>query len=101
VKKKGIRRFLRFPRRKKEKVVEVKKPELKEVGREFPRISAAEQKKHIGKHVAIVDGKIVASADTAGKALAKAKQEHSDEKIDLRYIGGERLLLKCKCLEGK
>jgi len=99
--KKKIRRFLRFPRRKKEEVVEVKKPEPKEAGREFPGISAAEQKKCIGKHVAIVDGKIIASAGTARKALAMAKREHSGEKIDIRYVGGERLLLKCKCLEGK
>ena len=97
MKKKGIRRFLRFPRRKKEKVVEEKKPELKEVRKEFPGISIAEQKKHIGKHVTIVDGKIVTSAGTAKEALTMAKRKHSDEKIELRYVGNERLLLKCKC----
>lgn len=99
MKKKRIRHFLRFPRRKKEKVVEEKKPELKEVGREFPRISVAEQKKHVGKHVAIVDGKIVTSVGTAKEALAMAKRKHSGEKIELRYVGSERLLLKCKCTE--
>jgi len=96
--KKKIRRFLRFPGRKKEEIVEEKKPELEEAGREFPEISAAEQKKHVGKHVAIAGGKIVASAGTARKALTMAKRKHSGEKIDIRYIGGERLLLRCKCL---
>lgn len=99
VKKKGTRRFLRFPRRKKEEVVEEKKPELKEVGREFPRISVAEQKKYIGKHVAIVDGKIVTSAGAAKKTLETAKQEHSGKEIGLRYVANEKLLIKCKCLE--
>jgi len=101
VKNRVVRRFLRFPRRKKEEVVEVKKPELKDEGREVPRISATEQKKCIGKHVAIVDGKIVTSAGTARNTLAMAKRKHSGKKIDLRYIGGERLMLKCKCLEKK
>jgi hypothetical protein len=98
-KKKGIRHFLRFPRRKKEEVVEVKKPELKEVEKNFPKISEAEQKKYIGKHIAIVDGKIVTSAGGARKTLEMAKREYSGKEIELRYVANEKLLLKCKCLE--
>lgn len=99
VKKKGIRHFLRFPKRKKEEVVEVKKPKPKEVEKDFPRISETEQKKYIGKHVAIVDGKIVTSAGGAQKTLEMAKREHSGKEIELRYVANEKLLIKCKCLE--
>lgn len=88
--------FLR--QKKEEEVAEVEKPEVK-MEREFPGISAAEQKKYIGKHVAIVGGEIIASADTARRALAMAKRKHSGEEIALRYVGSERLLIKCKCLE--
>ena len=98
-KRKSIRHFLRFPKRKKEEVVEVKKPELKEVEKDFPRISEAEQKKYIGKHVAIVDGKIAASAGGAHKTFEMAKREHSGKEIELRYVANEKLLLKCKCIE--
>ncbi|KUO39066.1 MAG: hypothetical protein AVW05_02395 [Hadesarchaea archaeon DG-33] len=98
-KKKGIRHFLRFPRRKKEEVVEVKKPELKEVEKNFPKISEAEQKKYIGRHIAIVDGKIVTSAGGARRTLEMAKREYSGKEIELRYVANEKLLLKCKCLE--
>ena len=99
MKKKGIRHFLRFPRRKKEEVAEVKKPELKEVEKDFPMISEAEKKKYIGKHVAIVDGKIVTSAGRAKRTIEIAKREHSGKEIELRYVANEKLLLKCKCLE--
>jgi hypothetical protein len=93
-------RFLRFLRRKKkEEVAEVERPEVKKVEKEFPGISEAEQKKYIGKHVAIVEGKIVASARTAKRALAMAKGKHSGKEIALRYVGSERLLINCKCLE--
>ncbi len=94
-----MKRFLRFPRRKKEEIVEVKKPELKEVEKDFPKISEAEQKKYIGKHVAIVDGKIVTSTNAARKTLEMAKREHSGKEIKLRYVANEKLLIKCKCLE--
>lgn len=96
---KFLRKLSRFWRRKEEEAAEVK-PEIEKVPkREFPGISAAEQKKYIGKHVAIVEGKIVASADTAKRALAMAKRKHSGKEIDLRYVGSERVLIKCKCLE--
>ncbi len=98
VKKGWIRRLLQFQRRKK-KEVEVEKPEMRKVKREFPRISKAEQKKHIGMHVGIVGGKIVASASSAEKALGAAKRKYPSEEIALRYVGSERLLIKCKCLE--
>ncbi len=71
---------------------------VEKIEREFSGISTAEQKKHIGKHVAIVGGEIIASAGTAQRALTTAKRKHSGEKIDLRYVEGKRLL-KCECLE--
>lgn len=98
VKKGWIRRLLQFQKRKK-KEVEVEKPEMKEVEREFPRISKEEQKKHIGMHVGIIGGKIVASASSAEKALKAAKRKYPSEEIALKYVGSERMLIKCKCLE--
>ncbi len=82
--------------KKEEEVAEVEKPEVK-VEREFPGISEAELRKHMDKHVAIVDGRIVASAGTAKGVLVIAKQKHSGKEIALRYVGSERLLIKCRC----
>ncbi|MDH5685251.1 MAG: DUF5678 domain-containing protein [Hadesarchaea archaeon] len=97
---KPLRNLPRFWKRKKEKAAKVEKPEIEKVPeREFPEISTAEQKKYIGKHVAIVDGKIVTSAGAAKKTLETAKQEHSGKEIGLRYVANEKLLIKCKCLE--
>jgi len=87
-----------FLRRKKgEAVSEVEKPEVK-VESEFPKIAGAELKKHVGKHVAVVEGKIAASAGTARRALTMAKRKHSGKEITLRYVGSERLLIPCRCL---
>ena len=94
-----LKKLPRLLKRKREEVVEAEKPEVKEIEREFPSISEAEQKKYVGKHVVIAGGKIVASAGTAKRALAMAKRKHPGEEINLRYVGSERLLLKCKCLE--
>ena len=93
-----LRKIPRFWRRKKEEVVEGK-PEVVEKIEEFPGISASELREHVGKHVAIVAGKIVSSSGTARRVLAMAKRKHLREEITLRYVGSERLLLKCKCLE--
>lgn len=93
-------KHLRFLRRKKEEVVEIEKPEV-EVKEEFPGISSAERIGHVGKHVAIVGGKIIASASDAEGVLKLAKRGHPSEEIVLRYVLNERLLLKCKCLEAK
>ena len=87
-----------FLRRKREEVVAEEKPEVK-VEREFPEIADAELKKHVGKHVALVEGKIAASAGMARRALAMAKRKHSKKQITLMYVGSERLLINCKCLE--
>jgi hypothetical protein len=89
-------RFFRFLRKK--GVVEAK-PEAKIVEQKFPRISSTEQKKYVGKHVAIVDGKIVAFAGTAKRVLTTAKRRYPGKEIILRYVGSERLLIKCKCIE--
>ena len=86
-------------RRKREEIVKAEKPEVKEVEREFLGITVVEQGKYVGKHIAIVGGKIAASASTAKKTLAAAKRRHPGEEIALRYVGSERLLIKCKCLE--
>jgi len=92
-----LRRLLRL-RRKEEKIEE--KPEVEEkVEGEFPGISGAELDKNVGKHIAIVGGKIASSATTAGEALAMARHECSGEEIQLRYVASKQLLLKCKCLE--
>ncbi|GAI20219.1 unnamed protein product [marine sediment metagenome] len=50
---------------KKGEEIAEKKTGVEKIERELPRISTAEQKKHVGKHVAIVGGKIIASAGTA------------------------------------
>lgn len=93
-------RLPRFWRRKKKEVVEVKKPELeRKQKKEFPEISTAEQRKYIGKHVAVMDGKIAAAGGSAGQVLARVKKKHPKKKIILRYVANDRLLLKCKCLE--
>ena len=87
-----------FLRRKKvEAVAEAEKPEIK-AEREFPNITNAELKKHVGKHVALVEGEIAASAGTARVALKMAKRKHSGKQIVLRYVGSERLLVPCQCL---
>lgn len=93
-----LRRILRS--RKKEEVAEVEKPRVEEAPeRESLEIGAEELQENVGRHIAIVGGKIVSSAKTAKKAFAKAKREHSGEEIVIRYVASERLLLKCKCLE--
>jgi hypothetical protein len=87
----------RFLRRKKvEAVAEAEKPEVK-VEREFPNITDAELKKRVGKHVALVEGEIAASAGTAGVALKMARRKHSGKQIVLRYVASERLLIPCRC----
>ena len=78
-------------------VAEAEKPEVK-AEREFPEIANAELKKHVGKHVAVVEGKIAASAGTARVTLKMAKRKHSGKQIVLRYVGSERLLVPCQCL---
>ncbi|RLI76358.1 succinyl-CoA synthetase subunit alpha [Archaeoglobales archaeon] len=63
---------------------------------EAPEISLEEQKKYAGKHVAIVDGKIVASGNTAKEAFQKAKlkfPEKRTEEIGLMYIPKEELMI--------
>jgi hypothetical protein len=87
-----------FLRRKREEAVAVAEKTEVKVEREFSRIPEAELKKHIGKHVAVVDGKIAASAGTARRALKMARQKHSGKEISLRYVGSERLLIPCQCL---
>jgi len=85
-------------RKKKGAVSKVEKSEVKAKS-EFPEITETELKKHVGKHVAIVKGKIAASAGTASRALTMAKQKHSGKEITLRYVGKGRLLINCKCIE--
>jgi uncharacterized protein YnzC (UPF0291/DUF896 family) len=86
-----------FRRKKEEAVVVAEKTEAK-IEREFLEISQAELKKYIDKHVALVDGKIAASAGTARRALKMAKRKHPGKEVSLRYVGGERLLIPCQCL---
>ncbi len=91
-----IRKFWR--REKKEvKKAQPPKPE-KKLEREFPDISPVELRRNAGKHVAIVDGKIVAAAKGAKQTLMKVKDKYPSKKITLRYVANEKLLLKCRCL---
>lgn len=63
---------------------------------ETPQISPEDQKKYAGKHVAIVDGKIVACGDTAKEAFQKAKKmfpEKKAEKIGLMYVPREEMMI--------
>lgn len=63
---------------------------------EVPQISVEEQKRYAGKHVAIVDNRIVASGDTAKEAFQKAKKllpERNTEEIGLMYIPREEMMI--------
>ncbi|MFO7967836.1 MAG: DUF5678 domain-containing protein [Archaeoglobaceae archaeon] len=63
---------------------------------EAPIISLEEQKKYAGKHVAIVEGEIVASGDTAKEAFQKARiklPEKKTDEIGLMYIPKEELMI--------
>ncbi|RLG56612.1 MAG: hypothetical protein DRN83_03685 [Hadesarchaea archaeon] len=91
-----IQKFWR-KEKKEVKKIEAPRPEKKQE-REFPDISPAELRRNVGKHVAIVDGKIVAAAKGAKQTLTKAKDKYPSKKITLRYVANEKLLLKCGCL---
>lgn len=69
----------------------------KQPEKEFPGIGAGDLKKNTGKHVVIVDGKIIAAARDAKHAIAKVKKKHPNKKIILRYVANEKLILKCRC----
>jgi len=63
---------------------------------EIPKIELEEQKKFAGKHVAIVEGKIVASGDTAKEAFLKARQLYPNKKtegIGLLLIPREEMMI--------
>ncbi len=63
---------------------------------EAPEISPEEQKRYAGKHVAIIDQKIVASGNTAKQAFQKAQQEFPQKKteeIGLMFIPKEELMI--------
>jgi hypothetical protein len=96
-----MRMGLRLPsflRRKEEKAAaKVEREEIK-IEPRTREIPEAELKKYIGKHVAVVDGRIAASASTARMALKMAKQKHPHGEISLSYVGGGRLLISCNCL---
>lgn len=94
-----MRSRLRFLGRKKKEVIEAEKPRHgEEPKKEFPAIAKEAQRKYIGKHVVIVDGKIATAARSAKQALAKVKKKYPKEKIILRYVANENVFLKCKCL---
>lgn len=71
----------------------------REIEEEFPQITQEERAKHIGKHVAIADGKIVSSDKTAKNALSSACEDYPEDEIVLRYVGKQKVLFNCKCLE--
>jgi hypothetical protein len=69
---------------------------MKETIFESPDIPLQEQRKYLGKHVALVDGKIVASGRTSLEVFEKAQkkfpQKGSDE-IELLFIPKGDLLI--------
>lgn len=63
---------------------------------EAPEISPEEQKKYAGKHVAIINQRIVASGNTAKEAFQKAQQKYPEKKteeIGLMFIPKEELMI--------
>ncbi len=63
---------------------------------EIPKIGLEDQKKFAGKHVAIVEGIIVASGDTAKEAFQKARQLYPYKKTDeigLLFIPREEMMI--------
>ncbi|MFQ6056309.1 MAG: DUF5678 domain-containing protein [Methanosarcinales archaeon] len=63
---------------------------------EVPQISIEEQKKYAGKHVAIVNDKIVANGNTAKEAFQKARKlfpVKKTEEIGLMYIPREEMMI--------
>jgi hypothetical protein len=61
-----------------------------------PEVSTEEQKLYAGKHVALVDGKIVASGNTSVEVFGKAKKLFPDkltEEIGLLYIPKAEFLI--------
>ncbi len=69
---------------------------IKKMSIGIPEISFDEQKKHAGKHVAIIQGRIVASGDTAKEAFQKARLKFPEKRTDeigLLYIPKEELMI--------
>ena len=63
---------------------------------EPPQIDLDDQKKYAGKHVAIIEDKIVASGDTAKEAFKKARDLYpgkKTEEIGLLYIPREEMMI--------
>lgn len=61
-----------------------------------PQVSPEEQKQYAGKHVALIDGKIVASGNTSVEAFGKAKNLFPlklAEEIGLLYIPKAEFLI--------
>lgn len=61
-----------------------------------PHVSRKEQQQYAGKHVALIDGKIVASGNTSMEVFEKAKKLSPDklsEDIGLLYIPKAEFLI--------
>lgn len=61
-----------------------------------PQVSPEEQKQSAGKHVALIDDKIVASGNTSVEAFGKAEKLFPDkltEEIGLLYIPKAEFLI--------
>lgn len=85
-------------RRKKEKEepppVEKPKPITKA---EEPLVPPEQLEKLVGKHIAIVGRKIVATSKTAKRTWKMARKKYRASTIALRYVGNKNVLLKCRC----
>lgn len=70
--------------------------ERQEIVINIPQIPLEEQEKYRGKHVAIVDGKVVAAGYSSLEAYRKAQElfpEKGSERIMLAYIPREEVLI--------
>jgi hypothetical protein len=62
----------------------------------IPFLSQEQQRQYVGKHVALVDGKIVASGKTSFEAFKRARKLFPDtltEDIGMLYIPKAELLI--------
>lgn len=64
----------------------------------FREVSKSSLEEHVEKHLAVVDGQIVASGDDPDAVLEEGKKKYPEEDITLTYVATSNLLLECRCL---
>ncbi|MDI6883871.1 MAG: DUF5678 domain-containing protein [Hadesarchaea archaeon] len=86
---------------RKKKVVRPRKPKVPKAKTRVPHLESVVGAEHVGKHVALVGGEIIAAAKSAKQALQKAREKHPKGDIVVKFAGSEHLLIECKCLKPK